>query len=61
MHSGKAFIIILFGPGQDFRHPSNLASLLIYSYVGVMHWPVVSLGLLSVNIRLGLHGIGHGV
>lgn len=36
--------------GQDFMHQGNLASLLLYSYVGVTHWPVVFLGVLSVYI-----------
>lgn len=50
--------------GQDFMHHSNLASLLIYSYLGVMHWPVDFLGVLSVyivgNTRHGTWGMGLG-
>lgn len=45
-------------------HQSNLASLLIYSYLGVMHWPVDFLGVLSVyivgNTLHGTWGMGLG-
>lgn len=47
--------------GQDFMHLSHLSYLLIYSYVGVVHWPVIFTGVQSVNIVLGLYGIGHGI
>lgn len=42
-------------------HLSHLSYLLIYSCVGVVHWPVIFTGVQSVNIVLGLYGIGHGI
>lgn len=42
-------------------HLSHLSYLLIYSSVGVVHWPVIFTGVQSVNIVLGLYGIGHGI
>lgn len=42
-------------------HLSHYAYLLVYSYFGVVHWPVVFSRVQSVNILLGLHGIGHGL
>lgn len=47
--------------GQDFMHLSYHTHLLIYSYFGIVHWPVVFLRVQSVNILLGLHGIGRGI
>lgn len=47
--------------GQDIMHLSHHAYLLIYSYFGVVHWRVVFSRVQSVNILLGLHGIGHGI
>lgn len=42
-------------------HLSHHAYLLIYSYFGVVYWPVVFARVQPVNISLGLHGIGHGI
>lgn len=47
--------------GQDFMQLSHHAYLLIYSYFGVVHLPVVFSRVQSVNILLGLHGIGHEI